>query len=116
MHELGYTKYLFDQVLQEAEKNSANHVSHVHLVLGELSGYVSDSIQFYWDSISKGSIAEKAQITYTYKRVEWICTACNKQFISPTDSSRCPNCDSPKIGINSGDECFIKSMTFNQEL
>jgi len=39
------------------KKANASKVTGINLVIGQLSSIVDDSIQFYWDTISEGTIA-----------------------------------------------------------
>ena len=49
MHELAVTESILKTSLEYAEKEQAKKVTDVFLVIGKLSSYVDDSIQFYWD-------------------------------------------------------------------
>ena len=47
MHELPVTEQIVEIVLDHARKAKAGRVLKINLVIGELSGFVGESIQFY---------------------------------------------------------------------
>ena len=46
MHELAITENLLKIALEHAEKAGASSVTDLHVVMGELSSIVDDSVQF----------------------------------------------------------------------
>ena len=65
MHELSITQSMLEIVLQQAEKAKAKKVTKINLIIGEMTGVVSDSVQFYLDILTKDTIAEGAQVSFT---------------------------------------------------
>ena len=65
MHELSVTESILKIVLQSAQENDAEEVTDISLTIGALSSIIDDSVQFYWDHISKGTIAQNANYTST---------------------------------------------------
>ncbi len=63
MHELPVTEQIVEIVLDHARKAKAERVLKINLVIGELSSFVGESIQFYFDMLSKGTEAEKASLS-----------------------------------------------------
>ena len=53
MHELSITQSMLEIVLQQAEKAKAKKVTKINLIIGEMTGVVSDSVQFYLDILTK---------------------------------------------------------------
>jgi len=49
VHELSITQSMLEIVLQQAEKAKAKKVTKINLIIGEMTGVVSDSVQFYLD-------------------------------------------------------------------
>jgi hypothetical protein len=58
MHELAVTESIVKIVAHHAEQADARRVLRIHLVVGELSSIVDDSVQFYFDYLSQGTLAE----------------------------------------------------------
>jgi hydrogenase nickel incorporation protein HypA/HybF len=52
VHELAITENLLATILKEANASRAERVIEINLVVGELSGVVSDCVQFNFDGLS----------------------------------------------------------------
>ena len=72
MHELSVTESILEISLRHANKVNAKRITNLYLVIGQLASIVDDSVQFYWDIISKGTIAEGAMLHFQ----EATCNAC----------------------------------------
>ena len=64
MHELPVTESILENTLRHARGAKAVGVTDVYLVIGQLSSIIDDSVQFYWDMISEGTIAEGASLHF----------------------------------------------------
>jgi hydrogenase nickel incorporation protein HypA/HybF len=64
MHELSVTENILEIALRHAAEAQANRITNLYLVIGQLSSIVDDSIQFYWDIITRGTPAEGAQLHF----------------------------------------------------
>jgi len=110
MHELSVTESLLKISLQHAEKANAKRVTDLHIVIGELASMVDDSIQFYWDIIAKGTIAEQATLHFRRVPAELQCNTCFEKY-SPTDQELvCPKCGGVGAKIVTGEEFFLESI------
>jgi hydrogenase nickel incorporation protein HypA/HybF len=110
MHELAITENILDITIRHAEQAGATRVTNLHLVIGQLASIVDDSVQFYWDIISTGTIAEKAQLHFRRIPTELLCLKCNSRYF-PTDiDMACPKCNSLQIKVVAGEEFFLESI------
>ncbi len=110
MHELAITQNILDLALDEAKAVQANRITKINLVIGELSGIVSDSVEFYFDFLKKDSIAANAVIDFKTVPAQLRCRNCLTNF-APQDSSwMCPNCQSPSVEIVAGRDSFVESI------
>jgi hydrogenase nickel incorporation protein HypA/HybF len=110
MHELAVTQSILDISLRHAQKVDAKRIVTINLVVGKYSSIVDDSIQFYWDMIAEGTIAQGAQLHFERVPAEMKCLECGHAF-EPTDESfACPECLSPKVSISKGDEMRVESI------
>jgi len=110
MHELAITQSIFDIVLEQAEKTKARRVSKVNLVIGEMTGVVSDCVQFYFDFISKGTLAEGAALSFVMVPPKARCQGCDKLFELKEFERTCPSCGGNKLQIVAGKELFVESI------
>jgi Zn finger protein HypA/HybF involved in hydrogenase expression len=60
MHELFVTEQIRDIAVRYANEAGAGRITALYLVIGELSSIVDDSVQFYWDFVSEGTVAAGA--------------------------------------------------------
>ena len=110
MHELSITQNILDIVLNEAKSAQANKVTKINLVIGELSGTVSDCVQFYFDFLKKGNAAEEAVLDFKLVPAELRCRDCLADF-KPKDSAWvCPSCKGTNLDVISGRECYVESI------
>jgi hydrogenase nickel incorporation protein HypA/HybF len=110
MHELSVTESLLQIAMEHAEKANATRVTDLHIVIGELASMVDDSIQFYWDIIAKGSIAEQATLHFHRLPAQLQCNTCGEKY-HPTDRElACPKCNGVNIRIIAGEEFRLESI------
>jgi hydrogenase nickel incorporation protein HypA/HybF len=62
MHEQSIVEALLAKVLEEARKEEAKKVLRVYLVIGELSGVLTDAVDFYFSFLSRDTIAADASL------------------------------------------------------
>jgi hydrogenase nickel incorporation protein HypA/HybF len=110
MHELSVTESVLEIACKHAEKAQATRVTDIHLVIGRLSSIVDDSVQFYWDIISKGTLCENAKIHFKRVPAELICLDCQHKYLLDDELMPCPNCGSARIRVLSGDEFNLESI------
>ncbi len=111
MHELAITQHLLDLTLEHARAARARKVTHLYLVIGQLSSIVDDSVQFYWEQIARGTLAADAQLHF--RRVPaWLrCQGCGAKTPLDTQAGfRCPLCQSPAVRVVGGDEFRLESI------
>jgi Zn finger protein HypA/HybF involved in hydrogenase expression len=79
MHELAVTESILEIALRHGQPAQARKITDLYLVIGQLSSIVDDSVQFYWDFISKNTPAEGA--SFSRIPAEFCClTAANLHF------------------------------------
>lgn len=110
MHELPVTQSILDITLRHARENNARRVRSIFLVIGQLSSIIDNSIQFYWDMMSEGTLAEGAQLHFRRIPAELLCMACGKQYQPPPGELACPNCDSMQARVIAGEEFFMEAI------
>ena len=110
MHELAITQSMLDLVLEQARKVEAREVKRINLVIGEMSGFVEECVQFYFDFISKGTIAEQAALSFKMIPTTARCQSCGKLFELRQFDWTCPYCQGNSMEIISGKELFVESI------
>jgi hydrogenase nickel incorporation protein HypA/HybF len=85
-------------------------VLRIHLVVGELSSIVDDSVQFYFDYLSQGTLAEGAELVFERLPVTVQCGTCSHQWQPPTADWTCPSCGAARARIVAGREFYVDSI------
>jgi hydrogenase nickel incorporation protein HypA/HybF len=110
MHEASITESMLSLALEKAAEAKTKKITGINLVVGELSGVVPECVQFYFDAISKNTIAEGAKLNFETKPTQIRCRKCELVF-TPTDYKWiCPKCKETSAEIASGRECYMESI------
>jgi len=110
MHEFGITESIISIALGKAKEARSRRITEIDLVVGELSGFVPDCIQFYFDFLSKDSIAEGAALHFELAPAQLRCRNCSVTFHLQDTLWTCPKCQSQDVEIAGGRELYVKSM------
>jgi hydrogenase nickel incorporation protein HypA/HybF len=110
MHEYGITESLLRIVEDSAREAGVTQVSTIRIVVGALTGFVPDSIQFYFETMSKNTVAEGATLEFEELPISLRCRSCAHQFVPATREWICPSCGSSEVDIAGGRELYIKEM------
>ena len=115
MHELAVTENILSIAVRHATQVNAVRVTSLHLVIGQLSSIVDDSVQFYWDMISAGTVCEGAQLHFERRPAMLQCLDCAQTYTLNRELTDCPHCHSARVKVVSGEEFFLDSMEVEAE-
>jgi hydrogenase nickel incorporation protein HypA/HybF len=110
MHELSITQSLVDLALDEGKKAGVKKIRTINLVIGEMSGVVDASVNFYFSFLSKGTAAEGATLKFNRIPMMARCRDCNAEFRMGEFDWSCPSCKRSSLDIIAGDELRIESI------
>lgn len=110
MHEQSIVEALLAKALEKAEEANASKILRIYLVVGELSGVLTDSVEFYFGFLSQDTIAAQASLFFTGSPTQVRCRNCNTVFSPKNLNLTCPTCQQRKIEIISGAELYLDSM------
>ena len=110
MHELSITENILAITLRHAAQANATRVTDIHLVIGQLASIVDDSVSFYWDIISKGTLAEGAELHFQRIPTEMECLACDQRYQPNDRQLACPHCGSHQVKVVAGEEFYLESI------
>jgi hydrogenase nickel incorporation protein HypA/HybF len=110
MHEQSIVESLLALALENAEKVKANKIHRIYLVVGELSGVVEESVNFYFSFLCKDTIAAGAGLFFMRIPARLRCRNCNTDFSPERLDFHCPNCKEQEVEIIGGRELYIDSM------
>ena len=110
MHELAVTQSILDISVQHAEEAGAKRITGINIVIGQFASIVDDSVQFYWDIVSEGTIAHGAMLHFDRIPGKMTCTACGQTFQPDDKAFECPSCSSGFVRITQGEEFRVDSI------
>ena len=110
MHELAIIQSILEIVQRKSMECGAQRVSGIQLALGDWSGLVDDSIQFYFDMLSEGTIAQGAMLSFRRIPPRFHCRSCGTDFAPLEYDWRCPGCQSLGGDLVAGREFLVESI------
>lgn len=120
MHELAVTQSVLSIALEAAEDAATQHgawrITAIDLVIGELSGYVDDSVQFYFDMLSEGTPAAGATLRFHREPAQAYCQSCQHEFaVTPPLDPACPHCGGTDLSVTGGTAFYVESIEVEDE-
>jgi hydrogenase nickel incorporation protein HypA/HybF len=118
MHELAVTQGILDVALQAANNAGSRRIAAINLVVGNLSSIVDDSVQFYFEILGKGTIAEGAILHFEREIARATCADCGQVFeldqlpLLPA----CPACGSARLAVTGGKSFYVDSIEVDEEI
>lgn len=114
MHELPVTEKILEIALSHAAKNKAKRIFSITLKVGGLTDLQGNWLQRYFDYLSRGTIAEGAELIIIPGGVQLRCDHCRTLIETTREKLQdeiCPHCGSVDgLSIFSGREYFIEEM------
>jgi hydrogenase nickel incorporation protein HypA/HybF len=114
MHECSVTESIIKISVEKAKEAKAIRINNISLVIGELTGFMVDSIQFYFDHLSKGTIAEGAKIDIRQVKSRLKCSKCSETFERKRFDFSCPMCGGDGMPTDIGNECYIENLEIDE--
>lgn len=121
MHEYPITVEIINIATKKFSENAiakdkpGAYVSVIAVVVGDECGYVGDSIQMYFDIISKGSICENATLDIARIKPKLKCEKCAKLFERKPFSFSCTFCGGEGMPTDIGKEFYVDSIIISDE-
>ncbi len=109
MHEFYVTQQIIAIACEEAGKQQAKTIDKIHLVVGELTGIIDESVRFYFPLLAENTIAAQADLIIKTVPAKLYCPVCAKHFNKTFDYA-CPNCSRKGVLTEQGREFYIESI------
>ena len=78
MHEVSIMQNVLDIAIAEAQKKGAAKIDSLTLTIGELSGVIPEALEFAFEVLIQGTIAENAQLEINSIPVVCFCSKCDR--------------------------------------
>jgi hydrogenase nickel incorporation protein HypA/HybF len=108
MHELPATEAMLALALDAA---AGRRVRAIDLTVGEMGSIVDDSVQFYFDVLSRGTPAEGAALRFRRIPGDGVCLDCGHRFDArPPLPGGCPVCAGNLLRVSGGQQFSLDSL------
>jgi hydrogenase nickel incorporation protein HypA/HybF len=105
MHEVGIMESTLDVVRRQAEQHRASRVHRIVLRIGALSGVEPEALRFAFDAVTRGTLADGAELAIEAVPARAHCAACARDFAAgPGFIFACPDCGQLSGDLRQGRE------------
>lgn len=110
MHEMGITSGILDSSFEAAEKAGATRITEIRVSVGELTEVVEFALQFAFEALTPGTMAEGATLVVTNVSARSKCNDCGIEYDHDRFQMLCPECGSFNVTLLQGRELQIDSI------
>ena len=96
--------------VETAQSSGAVRVTALRLRVGKLSGAVPEAMQFAWDVVRTGTMAENARLEIESVAPICWCATCQAEFECQDFLNECPGCHNVSGDMRHGRELDIASV------
>ena len=109
MHEMAIAEGIFDIAKEHAAREKSDRITKIGLLIGEMAGVEEDALRFCFSALTKGTLAEDAEISI--KRVPLVgrCGACDYEKPIENYNFICPKCGGG-LAVVSGRELRVEYL------
>lgn len=110
MHEMSICESILQTLEEQAIAQHFSKVLTLRLEIGALSCVEPQALQFSFDVISHGTLAEGASLDIIERPGLGWCKQCEKNVVMQQRYDSCPHCELAPLPLISGDELNIKEL------
>jgi hydrogenase nickel incorporation protein HypA/HybF len=110
MHEMSLCEGIRQVVEDQARQHTIKAVKRIRLEIGSFSGVEKPALEFAFDVVMRGSVAEGATLEMIDLPGRAMCYDCMKEVGIDQRLDPCPDCGGGRLMPVSGDEMKIKDM------
>jgi hydrogenase nickel incorporation protein HypA/HybF len=110
MHELSIMESALDQACSQAQAAGASRIHAIRLRIGALSGVVPEALEFAFEALAPGTLAEDAKLEIEHVPARFKCGECAREFEAGDLFSLCPDCQTPSRDLQAGREMELASL------
>jgi hydrogenase nickel incorporation protein HypA/HybF len=104
MHEVGVMQCALEIALEQADQRGASRIDCIALRVGLLSGVAPEALEFAFDVVTRGTIAEGARLVMERVPVACDCPSCGIEFEVENLMFDCPRCHRSGAPLRHGRE------------
>ena len=110
MHEMSIVEGIRTAIEDSARANGFSRVTRVRREIGRLAGVERAALDFAFDVVLRGSLAEGAELQILDIPGQAACFDCGKTVEIEHRLDICPECGGARLLVQGGDEMRIKDL------
>lgn len=110
MHEMGITQGILASAFDAATDAGATKIGEIRITIGDLTEIQEFALQFAFESLTPGTMAEGAALTVTHLNPRSHCNDCGLDYDHDRFQMLCPTCGSFNVTPLQGRELRIDSI------
>lgn len=114
MHEVSLMEQALELALEYAHQQNAQKILRLKMRIGTMSGVVPEALEFAFDIVTRGTLAEGAILEIEKVPVVCYCPNCNIEFQPADLFYECPQCGELSSEIRKGKEIELASLELSE--
>ena len=110
MHELSLCRAILDIIDEHVAGKEFKRIKRIGLEIGQLAGVDESALRFGFEAITKGTRAERADLTIIEVEGQAICETCQKTVAMKHYYDACQICGQFSLTVIQGEELRLKFM------
>ncbi len=107
---MGITQGILASSFEAAEESGATRITEIRISVGELTEIMEFALQFAFESLTPGTMAEGATLSVNHIPARSHCNDCGTDYYHDRFQMVCPNCESMQVTLLQGRELRIDSI------
>lgn len=113
MHEVSLAEGIIEIVENAAKNAGAKSVSEVRVAVGELSNVEIEALRFAFESVKKGTVADKAELAVDRPEGRAWCMSCSREVPLHRFGDACPVCGGYQLTPTGGRDMRVIDLKAN---
>lgn len=110
MHEMSLCESVLQILELQAQSQKFSRVTTVRMEIGAFACVEPEAMRFSFESVTRGTLAEHAQLEIVQTRGNAWCLSCERLIPVRQRFSVCPACNNDLLAPTGGDELRIKEL------
>ncbi len=110
MHEVSLIQDTLILAFQHAKQAGGSQIHRLCMRVGDLSGVVPEALEFAFDVVARGTMAEGATLDIHRVPLRCYCSGCQHEFEPADYCCECPTCGQASADIRGGREMELTSL------
>jgi hydrogenase nickel incorporation protein HypA/HybF len=110
MHEVGIMQEAVNLAEDSARAHGGGRIRALTLRVGALSGAVPEALEFAFEAVAVGTLAEGATLSIQAVPARWWCATCAEEFANDDPLAACPRCQTWSGELRGGRELELSTL------